>query len=123
MGTRSKAKASQESPVLPFIEEAPESKANPIPPVPDFPDKPDSPEPPDGQTAELIKAIKRIGKMKSDAGKLHEPEPFTSRDPKKLKPFIFQCQLYFRSSSDFDDESKRVTFVLSYLWDAAQDWF
>jgi hypothetical protein len=29
--------------------------------------------------------------MKSDAGKLREPEPFTGKDPKKLKAFIFQC--------------------------------
>jgi hypothetical protein len=123
MATRSKAKAPQETPALPFIEEVPESEINPIPPVTDLPDKPDSPEPPDNQTAELIKALKRIGKMKSDAGKLREPKPFTGRDPKKLKPFIFQCQLYFRSSSDFDDESRRVTFALSYLRDAAQDWF
>jgi hypothetical protein len=60
--------------------------------------------------------------MKSDAGKLHEPEPFTGKDPKKLKAFIFQCQLYFRNS-DFDSDSKKVTFVLSYLRDIAQEWF
>jgi Domain of unknown function (DUF4939) len=60
--------------------------------------------------------------MKLDAGKLHKPEPFTEKDPKKLKAFIFQCQLYFQNS-DFDSDSRKVTFVLSYLWDAAQEWF
>jgi Domain of unknown function (DUF4939) len=74
------------------------------------------------QADDLVWAIKKLGKMKSDAGKLHEPEPFTGKDPKKLKAFIFQCQLYFRNS-DFDSDSKKVTFVLSYLWDVAQEWF
>jgi Retrotransposon gag protein len=60
--------------------------------------------------------------MKSDAGKLREPEPFTGKDPKKLKAFIFQCQLYFHNS-DFDSDSKKVTFALSYLRDVAQEWF
>jgi Retrotransposon gag protein len=60
--------------------------------------------------------------MKSDAGKLHEPEPFTGKNPKRLKAIIFQCQLYFRNS-DFDSDSKKVTFGLSYLRDVAQEWF
>jgi hypothetical protein len=60
--------------------------------------------------------------MKSDAEKLHEPEPFTGKDPKELKAFIFQCQLYFRNL-DFDSDSKKVTFALSYLRDVAQEWF
>jgi Retrotransposon gag protein len=60
--------------------------------------------------------------MKSDAGKLREPEPFTGKDSKKLKAFIFQCQLYF-CNSDFDSDSKKVTFALSYLQDVAQEWF
>jgi Retrotransposon gag protein len=60
--------------------------------------------------------------MKSDTGKLREPEPFTGKDLKKLKTFIFQCQLYF-CNLDFDSDSKKVTFALSYLWDVAQEWF
>jgi hypothetical protein len=60
--------------------------------------------------------------MKLDTGKLREPEPFTGKDHKKLKAFIFQCQLYF-CNSDFDSDSKKVTFVLSYLQDVAQEWF
>ena len=57
------------------------------------------------------------------AGELRKPEPFTGKDPKKLKAFIFQCQLYFRSSSAFEEDSNRVTFALSYLRENAQDWF
>jgi Retrotransposon gag protein len=60
--------------------------------------------------------------MKSDAGKLREPEPFIGKDLKKLKAFIFQCQLYF-CNSDFNSNSKKVTSVLSYLQDVAQEWF
>jgi hypothetical protein len=74
------------------------------------------------QADDPVLAIKKLGKMKSDTGKLCEPELFTRKDPKKLKAFIFQCQLYFRNS-DFDSDSSRVTFVLSYLWDVAQEWF
>jgi Retrotransposon gag protein len=74
------------------------------------------------QTDDLVWAIKKLGKMKSDAGKLREPEPFTRKDPKKLKAFIFQCQLYF-CNTDFDSDFKKVTFALSYLWDVAQEWF
>ena len=46
------------------------------------------------QTGELVSAIKRLGKMKADGGKLCESEPFSGKDLKKLKAFIFQCQLY-----------------------------
>jgi hypothetical protein len=77
---------------------------------------------PSTQADNLVRAIKKLGKMKSDAGKLCEPEPFTRKDPKKLKAFIFQCQLYF-CNFDFDSDSKKVTFALSYLWDVAQEWF
>jgi hypothetical protein len=45
---------------------------------------------PSTQADKLVSAIKKLGRIKSDTGKLHEPEPFTSKDPKKLKAFIFQ---------------------------------
>ena len=61
--------------------------------------------------------------MKSEGGKVREPDPFTGREPKKLKTFIFQCMLYFRSSSEYDDNAKKVNFALSYLQDVAQEWF
>jgi hypothetical protein len=74
------------------------------------------------QADHLVWAIKKLGKMKSDTGKLREPELFTEKDPKKLKAFIFQCQLYFHNL-DFNSDSKKVTFALSYLRDVAQEWF
>jgi hypothetical protein len=86
---------------------------------------PKSPKPessPSTQADDLVLAIKKLDKMKSDTGKLHEPELFTRKNPKKLKAFIFQCQPYFRNS-DFDNNSRKVTFALSYLWDVAQEWF
>jgi hypothetical protein len=71
------------------------------------------------QADKLVSAIKKLGKMKSDAGKLHEPKPFTGKNPKKLKAFIFQCQLYLQNP-DFDSDSRKVIFALSYLQDVAQ---
>ena len=70
---------------------------------------------------DLTSAIKSLGKPA--AGKLKEPEPFLGKDPKKLKAFLFQCLLYFQSSSNFQNNSKQVTFALSYLWDVAQELF
>ena len=75
---------------------------------------------------DLVSALRSFGKSSSKPGtigNLREPEPFMGRDPKKLKPFLFQCWLYFWGSSKFEDDSKRVTFALSYLWDMAQEWF
>jgi hypothetical protein len=100
-----------------------EELKHPVPthnPTSPKPPKPESS--PSTQADDLVLAIKKLGKMKSDVGKLREPELFTRRDPKKLKAFVFQCQLYFRNS-DFDSDSKKVTFALSYLWDVAQEWF
>ena len=74
---------------------------------------------------ELVSALRFFGKpLKSDTvGKLREAEPFMGKDPKKLKPFLFQCRLYFWGLSDFDDDIKKVTFALSYLQDVAQEWY
>jgi hypothetical protein len=90
-----------------LVEEFPESKF-PLPsettqfhvsteelehPVPIHnPASPKSPKPEPStstQADDLVRAIKKLGKMKSDAGKLREPELFTGKDPKKLKAFIF----------------------------------
>jgi hypothetical protein len=56
------------------------------------PTAPKSPKPKSSastQADDLVRAIKKLGKIKSDAGKLREPEPVTKKDPKKLKAFIF----------------------------------
>ena len=69
---------------------------------------------------ELVSALRSFRKpSKSDTvGKLREPEPFTGKDPKKLKPFLFQCRLYFQGSSDFDNDTKKVTLPcpISGMW-------
>ena len=75
---------------------------------------------------DLVSALRSFGSSFSKAGnigRIQEPEPFSGKDPTKLKAFLFQCHLYFHGSSDFQDESKRVTFALSYLWDVGQEWF
>ena len=75
---------------------------------------------------DLVTALRTYGNSSSksgNVGRIREPEPFTGKDPKKLKTFLLQCRLYFRGLSDFEDGSKRVTFALSYLRDIAQEWF
>ena len=71
------------------------------------------------ELASLLKSMK----LRSNAGKFKEPELFTGWDPRKLKTFIFQCQLYFWSSSNFNNGTQQVNFALSYLKDVAQEWF
>ena len=75
---------------------------------------------------DLISALRTFRNPSSksgNVGRIKEPETFMGRDLKKLKAFIFQCRLYFWGLSKFEDDSKRVTFALSYLWDIAQEWF
>ena len=75
---------------------------------------------------DLVSALKSFGGSSSKAGnigRIWEPEPFSGKDPTKLKAFLFQCHLYFQGSSNFEDGSRRVTFALSYLRDVAQEWF
>ena len=76
---------------------------------------------------ELLSAVKSLGKSPSKPkvfGKLREPETFTGKDLKWLKPFLFQCKLYFRNlPKTFWDNSTKVNFTLSYLRDVAQEWF
>ena len=57
-------------------------------------------------------------------GKLREPETFTGKDLKQLKPFLFQCKLYFQNLPEtFREDSTKVNFALFYLQDVAQEWF
>ena len=75
---------------------------------------------------DLVSALRTFRNPSSksgNVGRIKEPKTFTGRDPKKLKAFIFQCCLHFQGLSEFEDDSKRVTFALSYLWDIAQEWF
>ena len=58
---------------------------------------------------DLISALKSFGGSSSKAGNIgwiQEPEPFSGKDPTKLKAFLFQCHLYFWGLSDFEDGSR-----------------
>ena len=70
-----------------------------------------------------LRTFRNPSSKSGNIGRTKEPETFMGRDPKKLKAFIFQCCLYFWGLSEFEDDSKRVTFALSYLQDIAQEWF
>ena len=74
-------------------------------------------------TSNLLSLLQSLLPTQSNPGNFGEPKPFTGHEPKKLKTFLFQCQLYFQSSSKFQDDSKWVTFALSYLQNIAQEWF
>jgi hypothetical protein len=63
---------------------------------------------PSTQADDLVQAIKKLGKIKSDTEKLREPEPFTGRDPKKLKAFIFQCVMTLNNVSELSLYSRLV---------------
>ena len=71
----------------------------------------------------VLRTFRNPSLKSGNIGRIMEPKTFTGRDPKKLKGIIFQCCLYFWGSSEFEDDSKRVTFALSYLRDVAQEWF
>ena len=72
-------------------------------------------------TATLTKAImlmmKELHRHENPTckAKAKEPNTFDGSDPKKLNNFILLCNLYFRSSSAYSDDSTKVNFALSYL--------
>ena len=66
-------------------------------------------------TSNLLSTLQSLLPTQSNPGNFGEPKPFTGCKYKKLKTFLFQCQLYFWSSSKFQDDSKWVTFALSYI--------
>lgn len=55
--------------------------------------------------------------------KAKEPDTFDGSDSRKLSNFILLCNLYFRSSNAYDDDSAKVNFALSYLRGTALDYF
>ena len=60
----------------------------------------------------------------SSRAKPRAPDTFDGSDPSKLDSFILQCSLYIAlRSSDFPDESAKVSFILSYLKGSPLDWF
>jgi hypothetical protein len=54
----------------------------------------------------------------------HLPDTFSGTDPDKLKAFLFQCQLYFRSNlNHISREWVKVDFTMTFLTDIALSWF
>ena len=50
-----------------------------------------------------------------------EPEPYDGSDPSKLRPFLSQCKLIFRSSPHaYADDQLKIMYAVSYLKGTAQ---
>ena len=55
---------------------------------------------------------------------VREPDLFSRGSPNELQAFIFQCQIYFRTcKGEFTENTKKIFFAISYLWDVALDYF
>ncbi|KAF5347628.1 hypothetical protein D9756_010659 [Leucocoprinus leucothites] len=49
---------------------------------------------------------------------------FSRTDPDKLNTFLIQCHLYFRANpTQFQEDSQKVNFAMTYLTGVALDWF
>ena len=79
---------------------------------------------------DLAKAIFALSKGKGKETdkrtlfKPREPDTFDGSTPQKLRTFVFQCQVYFSArKNDFTRDTDRVFFAISYLRDAALDYF
>jgi len=54
--------------------------------------------------------------------KLRDPEPFEG-EKAKLKTFLVQCELKFRTEGNrFDDDEKKMGYTSSLLWGVAWNW-
>src|SRR5882724_4495922 len=73
----------------------------------------------------FAEAISKVLKSNnSSKPKLRESDPFDSSDSRKLRTFILQCKLNFQDHKDmFEDDTKKVNYVLSYLQGTALDCF
>src|SRR6202043_478189 len=68
---------------------------------------------------EIINANKRPEMVKP-----RNPNTFDGSDAKKLKSFLVQCQLNFLDRPRaFRSDSRKINYVLSYLWGFALEWF
>ncbi|KAH7904025.1 hypothetical protein BJ138DRAFT_966923, partial [Hygrophoropsis aurantiaca] len=68
--------------------------------------------------ADAIERLAHSTTKSSNSGRIKvcEPDTFDGSDPKKLRPFIVQCELNFQSRPDhFRRDRPRVTFAQSYL--------
>ena len=77
----------------------------------------------------LSQAIKglaeSVNKDPSDSkAKIRDPDTFDGSDPKKLRGFLLQCKLNFRSKpKSFRMEQSKVNYSLSFLKGTALDYF
>jgi Domain of unknown function (DUF4939) len=92
-------------------------------------DEPDArPPTPDPREERLIRVLESLRHPTpappKQKAKLREPDSFDGSDAKKLRAFLMQCNLNFRSRPDtFSDDEQKVNYALSYLKGTALDWF
>ena len=56
--------------------------------------------------------------------KAREPDPYDGSQPAKLRAFLSQCKLVFRSSPHiYDDDELKIMYAVSYLQGTALRWF
>ncbi|KAF5362252.1 hypothetical protein D9756_002522 [Leucocoprinus leucothites] len=56
--------------------------------------------------------------------KAHLPDMFSGTDLDKLNTFLIQCHLYFCANpTQFQEDSQKVNFTMTYLTSVALDWF
>lgn len=56
--------------------------------------------------------------------RVKEPDTFDGSDPRKINPFLVQCQLHFAAHPDsYRSSTDKVTFALSYLRGTAASWY
>ena len=61
-------------------------------------------------------ALQRKWGSEGPKPKVQEPDPFDGADPKKLLPFVVQCEINFQANpKSFRKDRAKVTFAQSYL--------
>jgi hypothetical protein len=56
--------------------------------------------------------------------KTRDPDPYDGSDPSKLRSFLSQCKLVFRSRpDDYRSDHLKIMYAVSWLKDTAQRWF
>jgi hypothetical protein len=112
----------------------PSDPGEPDGPGPGGPDEPSEPDEgpgndePELSNADLARAILALSKgkavEKATPFKPKAPDAFDGSSDQKLRMFIFQCQNYFNACrTEFADDKVKICFAISYLRDAALDYF
>ena len=69
-------------------------------------------------------ALRRKRNTNSPKTKVWEPDPFNRSDPKKLRPFVVQCEINFQANpKSFRKDRAKVTFAQSYLKGVVLEYF